>query len=76
MNDAAPDPRDVPDWPFEDWLRLAVRGFRLSPAEFWDLSLRDWLSLTQIDAPDALSRDDLAALIQSYPDESQDESNR
>lgn len=64
------------DWPFDAWLKLAVRGYRLTPAAFWEMSLCDWLCLTKANAPDALSRDDLAALIQSYPDESQDEPNR
>ena len=57
------------NWPFETWLRLGIRGFRLSPDDFWEMSLRDWLTLTRTDRTPCLSAQDLDALIIQFPDE-------
>jgi len=57
------------NWPFEAWLRLAVGGFRLSPQQFWDMSLRDWLALTRAETTQAMSADELRALHIKFPDE-------
>lgn len=56
-------------WPFEAWLSLAVRGFRLSPQQFWDMSLRDWLTLTRADEARAMTADELSDLQIMFPDE-------
>ncbi len=57
------------NWPFEAWLRLAVKGFRLSPDEFWEMSLRDWLTLTRTEQTPCLNAQDLEALLIQFPDE-------
>jgi uncharacterized phage protein (TIGR02216 family) len=53
--------------PFDDWLRLCVMQFSVSPREFWRLSLREWLILTQSKRA-ALSRSNLDALLAHWPD--------
>jgi hypothetical protein len=49
-------------------LRLAVRDYGLTPADFWRLSLREWLLLT---APDHSSLDaaNFHKLLQQFPDD-------
>ena len=61
------------NWPFEVWLRLAVRGFRLSPQQFWDMSLRDWLILTRSETVPTMSADELSQLHNRFPDEVKNE---
>lgn len=61
------------NWPFEAWLRLAVRGFRLSPQQFWDMSLRDWLILTRSETVPTMSADELSQLHKRFPDEAKNE---
>lgn len=56
-------------WPFDSWLKLAVRGFRLSPDAFWQMSLCDWLALTRPGRVQTQSADELSALCQKFPDE-------
>ena len=55
-------------WPFRDWHTAAVRGLRLSPSEFWDMPLADWLALI---APThtPLRGEELRALMENHPDE-------
>lgn len=60
------------NWPFEVWLRLAVRGFRLTPQQFWDMSLRDWLALTRSETVPTMSADELSELQIRFPDETKD----
>lgn len=53
--------------PFDDWLRLGVMRFAISPCEFWRLSLREWLILTRpTHAP--LNRSNLEQLLIQWPD--------
>lgn len=61
------------EWPFDLWLRTAVRGFALSPTEFWNMSVRDWLALLAGNAQQSLARADLSTLINTYPDETQND---
>lgn len=63
------------NWPFDAWLRHAVQGFRLSPSEFWDMSLRDWLTLTRADIVPSMSADELSVLQIKFPDEVKDDSD-
>ncbi|HHL42112.1 MAG TPA: phage tail assembly chaperone [Hellea balneolensis] len=56
-------------WPFDDWLRFAVRGFGLSPDEFWQTSLCDWLVLIQARSQPPLTQAELTNLMKLYPDE-------
>jgi uncharacterized phage protein (TIGR02216 family) len=54
-----------------DWgilLRQAVVELRLSPSQFWALSLREWLWLNS-HAQTALPRPNLEALMRQFPDE-------
>lgn len=60
-------------WPFDDWLRLAVHVFRLSPDQFWTMSVRDWMRLSASERA-ALSRTDFAQLCAQFPDGESDES--
>lgn len=55
------------DWPFDDWLRLAVHVLRLSPDQFWDMSVHDWMRLSASERA-APSREDLTALCAQFPD--------
>ncbi|PHQ60443.1 MAG: hypothetical protein COC03_02250 [Robiginitomaculum sp.] len=59
------------EWPFDLWLKTAVRGFGLSPAEFWAMSVRDWLALLVRNGEQGLARTGLSTLMNTYPDENQ-----
>ncbi len=56
------------EWPFDLWLKYAVKVLGLSPSEFWDMSVRDWLALTAVSSQ-GLPRGDFETLMQTYPDE-------
>jgi len=56
------------EWPFDLWLKTAVRGFGLSPAAFWAMSVRDWLSLLASNSEQGLARTELSSLMNIYPD--------
>lgn len=54
-----------------DWssmLRLGVINFGFNPHQFWQLSFREWQTLTQQTHEVALSKGDLAHLMQEFPD--------
>lgn len=55
-------------WPFSAWLKLAVMRYGLTPSEFWQMSVHDWRVLTQSTEPKPLTRTELGALTQQYPD--------
>jgi len=57
---------DKPDWPFDAWLKIAVMQLGLSPAQFWNMSLIDWFTLTQKSAPLAMRKADLIKLEDDY----------
>ena len=61
-----------PEWPFSTWLDLAVRVFGLTPKEFWELTLLDWLMLlSQTESrmtARPMNRHKLSDLISSFPD--------
>jgi len=57
---------DKTDWPFDVWLKLAVMQLGLSPKDFWEMSLIDWLSLTKTSAPSVMAKSDLIKLEQDY----------
>ncbi len=57
------------EWPFDLWLKTAVRSFGLNPAAFWGMSVRDWLALLAGNAEQGLARADLGTLMNTYPDE-------
>jgi len=59
------------EWPFDLWLKTAVRGFALSPTEFWTMSVRDWLALLASNGEQGLARADLSILMNTYPDDDQ-----
>lgn len=59
---------DSSDWPFDLWLKTAVRGFSLSPTEFWAMSVRDWLALIASHSEQGLARTELSVLMNIYPD--------
>ncbi|GGZ45571.1 phage tail assembly chaperone [Asticcacaulis endophyticus] len=55
----------------EDWagrLRQAVVDIGLKPADFWALSLSEWLALITPPAAPNLPRDDLHTLMSLFPD--------
>lgn len=64
------------NWPFDSWLKLAVRGFRITPKAFWSMTLRDWLIITQADNAPAMRPDELLALSLQFPDEVKNDSNK
>ena len=59
-------------WPFEAWLRLAVRGFRLNPQQFWDMSLSDWRALMRSESVPVMNVEELSELQNRFPDEAKD----
>ena len=59
------------EWPFDVWLKTAVRGFGLSPSQFWQMSVRDWLALLASHTEQGLAREDLSTLMNTYPDKDQ-----
>ncbi len=62
--------KDQVVWPFDLWLKTAVRGFGLSPIEFWAMSVRDWLSLLSNQTEQGLGRTEFSKLMGTYPDTS------
>ncbi len=54
-------------WPFDRWLKTAVHVLRISPSEFWAMSLCEWQILTARETQ-ALDRDSLNALQTQFPD--------
>ena len=60
-------------WPFDIWLKTAVRGFGLSPTEFWQMPVRDWLVLISGANDRGIARDKFDDLMNIYPDEVKDE---
>lgn len=62
--------RDTPakGFPWREWYAHAVIGLRLQPADFWGLSLTEWLWLTAPIDADSLDIKGLTALMQRYPD--------
>ena len=61
----------IQEWPFDLWLKIAVRNFGLTPAAFWSMSVRDWLALLAGHNEQGLARSDLGNLMNTYPDEDQ-----
>ena len=55
-------------WPFDQWLQIAVRRFGLSPNEFWEMPLREWLSLMQATHLHGFDRAVMADLMKDFPD--------
>ncbi len=60
-------------WPFDIWLKTAVRGFGLSPAEFWQMSVRDFLVLISGTGDHGIEREKFDELMNTYPDEVKNE---
>lgn len=54
-------------FPFDIWLRLAVTVFKLSPRDFWAMSVRDWMALIQCEN-EPVTRESLAILMSQFPD--------
>jgi len=54
------------NWPFEGWLKIAVMQLGLTPSEFWKLSLVDWFALTRPRRSNAMTKDELIKMEQSY----------
>lgn len=54
-------------FPFEAWLRLAVTVYRLSPNEFWTMSVCDWMQLIE-PAAAPLSAAEFSNLMDAFPD--------
>ncbi len=56
-------------WPFDVWLRVAVKRFGLTPSEFWAMPVREWLILLKDTARPRFDRARFDDLIKLYPDE-------
>ena len=54
------------DWPFQAWLKIEVFQLGLSPENFWEMTLKDWLALTETPASNALNKSDLIKLEREY----------
>ncbi len=57
------------DWPLEAWFRLAVLHLHISPHDFWDMSVRDWLWLCRRSQKTQFSQQDFDDLFSQFPDE-------
>ncbi|MEE9272465.1 MAG: phage tail assembly chaperone [Robiginitomaculum sp.] len=57
------------EWPFDLWLRYGVKALRLSPSEFWAMSVRDWFVLIMDAQTLGIERSELIKLMKNYPDE-------
>jgi len=64
---------DENEWPFDLWLRYACGRFGLSPAQFWAMSVRDWLVLCAPQTTGSLPRPEFENLMSIYPDENPNE---
>jgi hypothetical protein len=53
---------------WERRLRQAVVDIGLKPAEFWALSLNEWIALISQPTAPVLPRDDLHTLMSLFPD--------
>ncbi|WP_368408160.1 phage tail assembly chaperone [Asticcacaulis machinosus] len=53
---------------WEQRLRQAVVEIGLTPADFWSLSLSEWLALITLPTLPVLPRDDLHTLMTLFPD--------
>ena len=56
------------DWPFEAWLKIAVMQLGLSPSEFWQISLIDWLAITRPHRRAVMTKETLLKMEQDYAD--------
>ncbi|MBL4854845.1 MAG: phage tail assembly chaperone [Robiginitomaculum sp.] len=63
------------EWPFDMWLKTAVRGFGLSPHEFWQMSVCDWLVLIAGAGSEGITREKFDELMNTYPDAKNNENN-
>ncbi|WP_409433487.1 phage tail assembly chaperone [Litorimonas sp. RW-G-Af-16] len=57
------------DWPFEAWLRFAVRQMNMPPNVFWGTSVHDWFTILNTSMSPNLNRAELDILCQKFPDE-------
>lgn len=55
-------------WPFDLWMKYAVRALGLSPEQFWSVTIADWLCLMPKSAS-GMTRGALTNLMGLYPDE-------
>jgi len=55
----------------QPWSTLIAAAHRLglSPSEFWSLSLVEWQALTGANVQTVMTRQDLATLMKTYPDQ-------
>lgn len=56
--------------PWGAWLRMASQ-MGVAPAQFWALSVREWVLLTAHDPFPSLGRSGLETLMTSFPDDCQ-----
>lgn len=56
------------EWPFDTWLKYAVKVLHLTPSEFWSLSICDWLTLSVEQNGGVMKRTQLENLMQIFPD--------
>jgi hypothetical protein len=56
-------------WPFAAWQTLAIRRFNLAPSEFWDMPVRDWLTLMDGLKSGGFDRAAFEELLKNYPDD-------
>lgn len=64
-----PEGNKANNWPFENWLRLAVFQMNLSPKEFWNMDLKDWLILCRPVKMTTFTRQNFEALLSQFPDD-------
>lgn len=61
------------EWPFDLWLKYAVKALHLTPSCFWNMSVHDWLVLSAHEGGASLKREHLDSLMQNFPDIHNDE---
>jgi uncharacterized phage protein (TIGR02216 family) len=58
-------------------MEIGLGHMRISPSEFWRYSLREWLAALEgyrvkmggDEAPETFTKDELASLMEEYPDD-------
>lgn len=55
-------------WPFDAWFKLAITGWGISSADFWNMTVRDFLAALGTAPSVAMTRENLRALSRAFPD--------
>lgn len=54
--------------PWGPWMRFGMGVLRLSPREFWAMSLTEWRAILAAHEPPLMGREEMVTLMQEHPD--------